>query len=92
MSLRPTAMMSPRMPNLGNSTNLPNQFVENMGAPPTPPPKWINKAPAANGGMHIRQQETASWGTSEKQVKKVYQVKTRSPQDMPDSGDNSDNM
>ncbi|KAM3705174.1 hypothetical protein ACB098_03G060200 [Castanea mollissima] len=92
MSPRPTAMMSPRMPNLGNSTNLPNQFVENMGAPPTPPPKWINKAPAANGGMHIRQQETASWGTCEKQVKKVYQVKTRSPQDMPDSGDNSDNM
>ncbi|KAM4108603.1 hypothetical protein ACB094_03G056900 [Castanea mollissima] len=92
MSPRPTAMMSPRMPNLGNSTNLPNQFVENMGAPPTPPPKWINKAPAANGGMHIRQQETASWGTCEKQVKKVYQVKTRSAQDMPDSGDNSDNM
>ncbi|KAL0005674.1 hypothetical protein SO802_013235 [Lithocarpus litseifolius] len=91
-SPRPTAMTSPRMPNLGNSTNLPNQFVENMGAPPKPPPKWINKAPAANGGMHIRQQETASWGTSEKQVKKVYLVKTRSPQDVPDSGDNSNNM
>uniref|UniRef100_A0A2N9HAK1 Uncharacterized protein n=2 Tax=Fagus sylvatica TaxID=28930 RepID=A0A2N9HAK1_FAGSY len=69
-----------------------NQFVENMGAPPTPPPKWINKAPAANGGMYIRPQETASWVTSEKQVKKVYQVKTRSPQDMSDSGDNSHNM
>lgn len=92
VSPRPPAMMSPRMPNLGHSTNLTNQFVENMGAPPTPPPKWINKAPAANGGMYIRPQETASWGTSEKLVKKVYQVKTRSPQDMSDSGDNSHNM
>lgn len=87
MSPRPPAMLLPRMPNSGHSTNLPNNLVQNMGAPPIPPPKWINKAPTANGAIYCRQQETASWGTQEKQVKKVYQVKTRSPQDILDSGD-----
>lgn len=91
---RPPTVMSPAtisigMPNFGHSTDPPNQFVQNMGAPPIPPPKWINRAPAANGGMYNRQQETASSGIYEKQVKKVYQVKTRSPNDMSDSGNHS---
>ncbi|KAE8010078.1 hypothetical protein FH972_006473 [Carpinus fangiana] len=89
----PTVMSSPMMsigmPNLGHSTDPPNKFVQNMGTPPTPPHKWINRAPAANGGMYNRQQETASSGIYEKQVKKVYQVKTRSPNDMSDSGNHS---
>ncbi|KAF5463517.1 hypothetical protein F2P56_019423 [Juglans regia] len=92
MSPRPTAMILPRMPNLGHTTNLPNQFMQNTGAPPTPPTKWINKAPAVNGEISTRQQENASWGTYEKQVKKVYQIKNRSPQDMPDAGDSLQDM
>ncbi|KAG6701862.1 hypothetical protein I3842_07G007200 [Carya illinoinensis] len=86
MSPRPPAMMLPRMPNLGHATNLPNQLVQNVGAPPTPPPNWINKVPTANGPIYTRQQENESWGTYEKPVKKVYQVKTCIPQDMSDSG------
>lgn len=90
---RPPTVMSPGMmpvgmPNLGYSTDPPNQFVQNVGPPPIPPPKWINRAPASNG-LHNRQQETASSGIYDKQVKKVYQVKTRSPHDISDSGNHS---
>ncbi|KAF3454359.1 hypothetical protein FNV43_RR04806 [Rhamnella rubrinervis] len=84
---RSPAVMSPRMQNSGNSTNLQQQFAQNMGPLPSPPPKWINKAVAENGGMCIRQQETPSGGAYEKQVKKVYQAKTRVPQDTSDVGD-----
>jgi hypothetical protein len=89
LTVMSSPMMSIGMPNLGHSTDPPNKFVQNMGTPPTPPHKWINRAPAANGGMYNRQQETASSGIYEKQVKKVYQVKTRSPNDMSDSGNHS---
>lgn len=84
---RSPAVMSPRMPHSGNSPNLQQQFVQNMGPLPSPPPKWINKAVAANGGMCIGQPETTPGGTYDKQVKKVYQAKTRAPQETPDVGD-----
>lgn len=82
-------VMSSGMPNLGNSTEVSNQFVQSMAAPPTPPPKWINRAPGVNGGMYGRQQETSPY---DKQVKKVYLAKTRSPHDASDSGNRSQDM
>ncbi|KAI4301887.1 hypothetical protein L6164_035124 [Bauhinia variegata] len=81
---KPPTMMLARTPNSGPATNLPHQFVQNMG-PPIPPPKWITKEPAMNG-MYIRPQEGGSGGVYDKQVKRVYQVKTRHPQDMPEYG------
>ena len=59
--------------------NLDHRFEQNTGALPTPPTKWINK-PDVNPGTNLKQ-ENASSGTYEKQVKKVYQIKTR-PQEM----------
>ncbi|KAI5326582.1 PREDICTED: 5'-3' exoribonuclease [Prunus dulcis] len=76
----------PGMPNSGYSTNPQHQFAQD--ALPSPPPKWINKESTANGGLYNRQQETGFGGAYEPQpVKKVYQVKTRAPQDMSDAGD-----
>ncbi|XP_015875491.2 5'-3' exoribonuclease 4 [Ziziphus jujuba] len=83
---KPPAMLSPRIPNSGNTANPPTHFMQNMGPLPSPPPKWINKAPTANGGMYVGQLETASGGPHEKQVKKIYQVKTRAPQDTSNNG------
>ncbi|PQQ11425.1 5-3 exoribonuclease 4 [Prunus yedoensis var. nudiflora] len=76
----------PGMPNSGYSTNPQHQFAQ--GALPSPPPKWINKESTANGGLYNRQRETGFGRAYEQQpVKKVYQVKTRAPQDMSDAGD-----
>lgn len=83
---RSPVVVQPRMPNSGYSTNPHHQFVQNMGALPSPPPKWINKESSANGGFYARQQETGYGGPYEQQVKKVYQVKTRAPQDVSNSG------
>ncbi|CAB4285472.1 unnamed protein product [Prunus armeniaca] len=59
-----------------------------VDALPSPPPKWINKESTANGGLYNRQQETGFGGAYEQPpVKKVYQVKTRAPQDMSDARD-----
>lgn len=81
------AVVSPGMPNSGYNTNLQQQFVQNMGALPSPPTKWINKESTANGGLYLRQQEPGYGGAYEQQqVKKVYQVKTRPPQDISDPG------
>ncbi|KAJ7978076.1 5'-3' exoribonuclease [Quillaja saponaria] len=77
------AMMSQRMPNSGHQANINQQTMQNLG-PPTPPPKWINQAPAANGGLYIRHQEPALGGGAYDRQGKVYQVKTQLPQDMPE--------
>lgn len=89
---RSSAMVSPkppatssRMPNSGSATYLQHQYVQNIG-PPIPPPKWITKAPTVNG-VHTRHQEAAYGIAYDKQMKKVYQVKTRHPQDVPEHGD-----
>ncbi|KAI4350037.1 hypothetical protein L6164_010564 [Bauhinia variegata] len=82
---KPPPMMLPRTPNSGIATNLSQHFVQNIG-PPIPPPKWITKEPAMNG-MYVRHQEGGFGGVYDKQVKKVYQVKTRHPQDMSEYGD-----
>ncbi|XP_024187352.1 5'-3' exoribonuclease 4 isoform X2 [Rosa chinensis] len=83
---RSPVVAQPGMPNSGYSTNPHQQFVQNMGALPPPPTKWINKEFGANGGIYGRHQETGYGGPYEQQVKKVYQVKTRPPQDLPNSG------
>lgn len=83
-SSKTPAMMLMRPQNSGHTANLQPQFVQNIG-PPIPPPNWISKAPDTNG-MYARHQETAVGGAYDKPIKKVYQIKTRNPQDMPEQG------
>ncbi|KAK3009578.1 hypothetical protein RJ639_014266 [Escallonia herrerae] len=71
---RSPAVMAPRMPNSGQVLNTHHQFVQNVGPPPSPPTRWISKFSAGNSGMN------------EKQVKKVYQVKSRVSQSSTDNG------
>ncbi|KAG4394165.1 hypothetical protein GLYMA_03G245000v4 [Glycine max] len=81
---RTPAVTLSRPPNSGSTTNGQHQFVQNMG-PPIPPPNWITRVPDTNG-IYAGHQETALGGTYDKQNMKVYQVKTRQPQDMPEYG------
>ncbi|XP_017436442.1 5'-3' exoribonuclease 4 isoform X1 [Vigna angularis] len=75
-------VMSSRPPNSGPTTNLQQQFV----GPPIPPPNWITRAPDTNG-IYARHQEVAIGGAYDnKHMKKVYQVRSRQPQDMPEYG------
>ncbi|CAK9176210.1 unnamed protein product, partial [Ilex paraguariensis] len=76
---RPHAALSPRMPNSGPLPNMNHQFDQNIRTPPPPPSEWINKPAAAYNGIYFRQVETSSAVGNEKQVKMVYQVKSRSP-------------
>lgn len=78
------AMMLMRPQNSGHTSNLQTQFVQNIG-PPIPPPNWISKAPDTDG-IYVRHQEAALGGAYDKPIKKVYQIKTRNPQDMPEQG------
>lgn len=80
---RPPAVIPPRMPNPGQTPNLHHQFEQNLGPLPSPPSKWINKAAMGDAGMCFRQ-ETTPRGANEKQVKQVYQVKTRAAQETSD--------
>ncbi|KAJ1385164.1 Zinc finger, CCHC-type, partial [Sesbania bispinosa] len=79
----PIVMLS-RPPNSGQTANVQQQFVQNIG-PPIPPPNWITKAPDTNG-IYARHQEAALGGAYDKHMKRVYQVKTRQPQDLPEFG------
>lgn len=81
---RSPALMSPRMPNSGTSSNTFRQFLQNTSALPAPPPKWIDKAVTANGGMYIGRQETI---LHDRQAKKAYQIKTRTPPDSMNHGE-----
>ncbi|KAL1350558.1 hypothetical protein AAHE18_06G032900 [Arachis hypogaea] len=78
------AMMFLRPPNTGSANNMQQQFVQNIG-PPIPPPKWITKGPDTNG-VYARHQEVGFGGSYDKQMKKVYQIRTRQTQDMPEYG------
>ncbi|CAK8544737.1 unnamed protein product [Lathyrus sativus] len=78
------AMMLMRPQNSGHTTNLQSQFVQNIG-PPIPPPNWISKAPDMDG-IYAMHQEAGLGGAYDKPIKKVYQIKTRNPQDMPEQG------
>jgi 5'-3' exoribonuclease 2 len=71
------------MPNPGNTPNLQNQAGQNTGLLSSPPTNWINKTAAGNTGMYFKQEST-SIRPNEKQVKQVYQVKTRVAQETPD--------
>ncbi|XP_017977359.1 PREDICTED: 5'-3' exoribonuclease 4 isoform X1 [Theobroma cacao] len=72
--------MSSQMPNSGYPQNLGHRSEQNSGALPKPPTKWINKPVNVNTGTYLKQ-ENASSVAYEKQMKKVYQIKTR-PQEM----------
>lgn len=66
------------------TTNFEPRYVQNTG-PSIPHPKWNTKAPI--NGIYTRHQETAYGAVPhDKPVKKVYQVKTRLPQETPDCG------
>ncbi|XP_034917881.1 5'-3' exoribonuclease 4 [Populus alba] len=80
---RAPAVISPRIPNPGYTTNLYNQFEHNTGPLPSPPTNWINKTAAGDAGMYFRQ-DTTSRGPNEKQLKQVYQVKTQVAQETSD--------
>ncbi|XP_038704124.1 5'-3' exoribonuclease 4 isoform X2 [Tripterygium wilfordii] len=69
---RAPAAMPPRMPHSGHLPNIQQPFAQDIGPLPSPPAKWINKATSGSA---------SSSGAYEKQVKKVYQVKTQVPQE-----------
>lgn len=74
------AVMSPGVPNQGYGPNMQYPFEQSLG-PPTPPTDWISSNMlGGNAGMYTRR-ETSGKGASEKQVKQVYQIKTRAAQD-----------
>ena len=72
---------SSALPISGPTTNLEPRFVQNTGSS-VPAPKWKNKAPI--NGMYTGRQD-ASGAVNHKQIK-VYKVKSRLPQETPDSG------
>lgn len=64
-----------RMPNPGQAPNLQQQFVQNIGPPPSPPSRWISRSTVGTTSMK-----------QDKQIKQVYQIKSRAPQNISDSG------
>ncbi|GFZ02849.1 exoribonuclease 4 [Actinidia rufa] len=76
---KPQALISPRMPNSGQFPNIRNQFVQNVGPLPSPPPKWITRPSVGNTGTYYKQQQKSPAATYEKQVKRVYQAKSPDP-------------
>ncbi|XP_043814711.1 5'-3' exoribonuclease 4 isoform X2 [Manihot esculenta] len=73
---RPPVVMLQRMPNTGNNSNMRHQVEQNIGPLPSPPTNWILKA-AGDTEMYFRQER----GAVEKQMKQVYQVKSRAAQE-----------
>ncbi|KDP23624.1 hypothetical protein JCGZ_23457 [Jatropha curcas] len=76
---RPPVVVMQRMPTSGYGSNLPNQFEQNLGPLPSPPTNWIGKG-AGDADMYFRQ-EAVQRSANEKQVKQVYQIKTRAAQE-----------
>ncbi|XXG42674.1 hypothetical protein AAC387_Pa01g2896 [Persea americana] len=85
-----TGMMQPRMPNTSGFNQMyPHQHPQTTGPPPRPPANWIGKPvmTTGNAAMYHRQEMfSPGGGGNEKQVRMVYQAKTRSPQNLSDSG------
>lgn len=83
-------MMQPRMPNtLGFNQMYPQQHPQTSGPPPRPPANWIDKPVMmiGNAAMYHKQETfSLAGGGNEKQVRKVYQARSRSPQNPSDSG------
>lgn len=74
----------PKMLNVGNSGYQQN-FVQATDTLPSPPHKWINRAPSASI-MYARQQESSPGGVNEKQSKQIYLARTPAPQSGSGSG------
>ncbi|KAJ4957324.1 hypothetical protein NE237_014107 [Protea cynaroides] len=72
------------VPSIGYSPNLQHSTGWNVGSPPLPPTNWIAREGTRNADMYCRQQESSSH--VEKQPKKVYQIKTRAPQETSNPG------
>lgn len=72
---RHDAMAPMQMPNPGQSPNLRQQYMQNIGPPPSPPSRWISRSTV--GTTSVKQ---------DKQVKQVYQIKSRTSQNISDSG------
>ncbi|CAK9314892.1 unnamed protein product [Citrullus colocynthis] len=79
----PPPAMLPKMLNVGNSANEQN-FSQATGALPSPPHKWINRAPSASI-IYARQLESFP-GVNEKQAKQMYLAKTPASQSGSGSG------
>ncbi|XP_055835071.1 5'-3' exoribonuclease 4 isoform X1 [Solanum dulcamara] len=71
-----------RMPNFGQLSNVcpPPPFTQNVGPLPSPPLQWINKPARGATVMHLKHQETSKGTAYDKQVKQVYQIKSRPTQ------------
>lgn len=69
-----------RPPNSGQMPNPHQQLAQNMGPIPSPPPNWIGRPAGGNDVMYFYQQQTLTAAGNERQLKKVYQVKTKAPQ------------
>lgn len=68
----------PRMPNSGQLSDVhPPPFTQNVGPLPSPPLQWINKPARGATAMYIKHQETSTGMGYDKQVKQVYQIKSR---------------
>lgn len=89
---KPNATLSLRKPNSTQPYNTRHQIVQNIGPPPSPPTKWISRPHAGSSVMYRRQQDSSVAAGHDKQVqvKKVYQIKTRTTQNVPDAGSNDD--
>ncbi|XP_038891195.1 5'-3' exoribonuclease 4 isoform X1 [Benincasa hispida] len=80
----PPPVMLPKMLKVGNSANQQN-FSQATDALPSPPHKWINRAPSASL-IYTRQQESFLGGVNEKQSKQVYLAKSPASQSGSGSG------
>lgn len=69
--------LSPRMPNSSQSHNTRPQIMQNFVALPSPPTKWISRPSTGTS--------SAAGLDKQAQVKKVYQIKSRSTQNLSDS-------
>lgn len=75
--------LSPRMPNSIQSHNTRQLIMQNIGAPPSPPTKWISRPSTGTSA--------AAGLDKQVQLKKVYQIKTRSTQN-PSDTESSNNV
>ncbi|XP_077247795.1 exoribonuclease 4 [Tasmannia lanceolata] len=81
--LRPQYGMAPRIPNAIYWQNQ-QQPIQNAGPPPWPPINWIDKPLINSAGIYFTP-ETVTPGGYEKQMRKVYQVRSPAPQNPSDS-------
>ncbi|CAN4106405.1 unnamed protein product [Withania somnifera] len=81
---RPYSIVS-RMPNSGQLSDVhAPPFTQNVGYLPSPPLQWINKPARGATSVYIKHQETSKEIGYDKQVKQVYQIKSRPTPQVPE--------